>query len=114
MFYLRMLLLLTPVVQGSLVKYTGMPDEHGSAQNNTDTLNAALASLVPGDRFIIPNRTYWLAGGVASKGLINNTIQLDGTLKFLAGREGWQSRFQPISNAISHPILIHFTHFTCL
>ena len=71
------------------IEWAGIPDDASSATNNTAELNTALASLRPGDRLAIPNRTYWLAGGVHASGLVNATIQLDGTLRFLAGRKGW-------------------------
>ena len=38
---------------------------------------------------MIPNRTFWLAGGVRAFGLVNATLRLDGTLRFLAERKSW-------------------------
>ena len=71
------------------IQWTGRPDDPAFASNNTRSLNAALAMLEPGSTLVIPNRTFWLAGGVRATGLINATVRLDGTLRFLAGRKGW-------------------------
>lgn len=72
-----------------IIYFAGVPDDGAAASNNTKSLNLALASLAPGDTLAIANHTFWLAGGVHATGLINTTIQLDGTLRFLAGREHW-------------------------
>ena len=77
------------LVDAATIEWPGRPDDEGSASNNTAALNAALAALLPGDTLSIPNRTFWLAGGVRSTGLVNATLRLDGTLRFLAGRKGW-------------------------
>lgn len=69
--------------------WTGTPDQQAAAAANTASLNAALAALVPGDTLVVPNHTYWMAGGVHAAGLHNVTLQLDGTLRFLPGRHGW-------------------------
>ena len=73
----------------STIQWTGRPDDQAAASNNTADLNATLATLKAGDTLLIPNRTFWLAGGVRAFGLVNATLRLDGTLRFLAGRKGW-------------------------
>ena len=70
-------------------QWSGRPDDPAAAANNTRSLNAALAGLLPGATLAIPNRTFWLAGGVRATGLVNATLRLDGTLRFPAGRKGW-------------------------
>eukprot|EP00729_Bicosta_minor_P002821 gene2821-15510_t len=71
-------------------QYTGTsgPDK-STATNNTKTLNAAFLSLQSGDTLVIPNNSYWLTGGVFASNLLNVTVVLDGTLRFLPGRAGW-------------------------
>ena len=77
---------------GAVRAYPGVPDAKAAGANNTRALNAALAALHPGDTLLIPNKTYYLAGGVRADGLHNVTVQLDGTLSFLPGRAGWPTR----------------------
>ena len=76
-------------VNEATIEWTGMPDDPSAGTSNTRLLNAALAALHAGDTLAIPNKTFWLAGGVRAAGLVNATLQLDGTLRFLAGRKGW-------------------------
>ena len=52
----------------STIQWTGRPDDQDAASNNTANLNAALATLKSGDKLVIPNRTFWLAGGVRAEG----------------------------------------------
>ena len=83
--------LLPQLVMPKHVSWDGTPDDLSSAANNTASLNRALASLAtsPGDHLVIPNATFWLSGGVFASGLVNATVWLDGTLKFVPGRTGW-------------------------
>jgi polygalacturonase len=81
--------LLLSTTQGTNITYLGIPNDKNNGINNTKTLNKALANLRSGDRLVIKNQTYWLAGGVHGEDLHNVTIQLDGTLSFLPGRKGW-------------------------
>jgi polygalacturonase len=69
--------------------YNGTPVSQLSAASNTKRLNDVLGKLGPGDTLLIRNETYWLAGGVVGVDLVQVTIRLDGTLKFLPGRKGW-------------------------
>ena len=66
-----------------------MPGHESAGANNTRSLNAALAALQPFDTLVVPNKTFWVAGGVRATELHDVTIQLDGTLRFLPGRNGW-------------------------
>ena len=86
---LALLLVLLDVGATSTIEWTGRPDDPAAAAANTALLNTALAKLKAGGTLGIPNRTYWLSGGVHVAGLVNATLQLDGTLQFSIGREGW-------------------------
>ena len=84
------LLSLIPSIRSDTVEWSGVPSSPSSASENTQSLNAALQSLAANTTLIIPNSTYWLAGGVFASNLHNVTVQLDGTLKFPAeGRDSW-------------------------
>jgi hypothetical protein len=86
---LALLLVLLDVGATSTIEWKGLPDDPAAAINNTALLNTALAELEAGGKLVIPNQTYWLAGGVKVAGLVNATLQLDGTLEFSIGRKGW-------------------------
>ena len=81
MAWLVLAALIVDVGTAATIEWAGRPDDQASAANNTADLNAALAALLPGDTLSIPNRTFWLAGGVRSTGLVNATLRLDGTLQ---------------------------------
>ena len=49
---------------------------------NGGVLNESLRSLAPGDTLVIPNKTYYLMGGIGAVGLNSVVIQIDGTLAF--------------------------------
>jgi pectate lyase len=49
---------------------------------NGGFLNTTLASLQPGDTLLIPNKTFYLMGGIKAKNLKSVTIQIDGTIIF--------------------------------
>jgi polygalacturonase len=82
-------ILLVYHISATRLSFNGVPDDKASAVNNTAKLNSVFASLLPGDTLAFANETFWLAGGVHATGLVNVTLRLDGTLKFLAGRKGW-------------------------
>ena len=88
-WFLSFLAFLVDTATASTIEWAGRPDDQASASNNTADLNVALATLLPGDTLSIPNSTFWLTGGVRSTGLVNVTLRLDGTLRFLAERKGW-------------------------
>jgi len=81
--------LTAPTAAKSTIEWKGIPNEASLASNNTLSLNHALASLSPGTVLNIPNETYWLSGGVFASGMVDVTIELDGTFRFSSGREGW-------------------------
>lgn len=60
-----------------------------ACDHNTGVLNATLARLRPGDVFLVPNRTFWLQGGVSASGLTGVTLQIDGTLAFSNNQKAW-------------------------
>ena len=85
--------LLFPSTNAVVHCYNGIPSpDKSTAINNTAILNSALLSLQSGDTLIIPNKTYWLTGGVFASNLVNVTISLDGILKFVPGRTGWPTQ----------------------
>ena len=98
-------LLLTTTL-GHEILYLGTPASKTAAVHNTALFNTALAQLLPGDKLIVQNHTYWVAGGIHATSLHHVTIQLDGTLKFLPGRKGWPTHvcnanripLQPLKN----------------
>jgi len=49
---------------------------------NGAALNSSLASLAPGDVLVVPNKTYYLMGGIQARDLHSVVIQIDGTLEF--------------------------------
>eukprot|EP00931_Biecheleriopsis_adriatica_P088848 TRINITY_DN63087_c0_g1_i1.p1 TRINITY_DN63087_c0_g1~~TRINITY_DN63087_c0_g1_i1.p1 ORF type:complete len:477 (-),score=57.00 TRINITY_DN63087_c0_g1_i1:104-1534(-) len=72
-----------------LQEYGALPENQSAAEMNTAMLNRALAGLQAGDTLYVPNKTYWLAGGVRAVGLFSVVIKVDGTLRFLPGRSHW-------------------------
>ena len=58
---------------------------------NTALLNSTLASLLPGDTLLIPNKTFVVMGGAYATGLDNATIQLDGTFLWSSDTKAWPS-----------------------
>ena len=95
-----LLVLMFPSTSASIIKYNGVSEDQASASNNTRLLNQAIQRLQPGDTLTIGNSTFWLAGGVAASNLQNITVLLDGTLKFLPGREGWPRTNHGVQKAI--------------
>jgi len=77
---------------GTVHTFNGTADQQSAGASNTALLNKVLGDLGPGDTLLVPNRTFWLAGGVRGSGLVDTTIRLDGTLKFLPGRKGWPTQ----------------------
>ena len=99
------LLLLQRTDAGVVRQYTGTPGpDKSTATNNTAILNAALLSLRSGDTLIIPNHSFWVTGGVFASNLLNVTVVLDGTLRFLPGRTGWPT--EPCPHDPSKPCVV--------
>ena len=57
-------------------------DDFDTLWANGAALNASLNGLSPGDSFVVPNKTFYLMGGIIAKGLRSVTIIIDGTLYF--------------------------------
>jgi len=58
-------------------------------QRNGALLNLSLAALRPGDTLKIPNRTFYVMGGIVATKLLNVTVRVDGTLAFSRRRSYW-------------------------
>jgi len=89
------LLTLTYVVgHGRIVNFEeegGLPDEMSddTAWKNGNLMNVTLNSLLPGDTFFIPNKTFLLMGGIRAYNLTSITFQLDGTIVFSDNMDQW-------------------------
>jgi hypothetical protein len=49
---------------------------------NGAVLNTTLQALSPGDTLVIPNKTFYVMGGIQASNLQSVTIQIDGTLAY--------------------------------
>ena len=69
----------------------GIPDDmsEDTAWLNGDLMNRTLEILMPGDTFIIPNKTFKLMGGIEARNLTSVTIQIDGTILFSNDIKNW-------------------------
>jgi hypothetical protein len=69
----------------------GIPDDmsEDTAWINGYLMNQTLGILIPGDTFIVPNKTFKLMGGIEARGLKSVTIQIDGTLLFSNDVKNW-------------------------
>jgi len=89
------LLTLTFVVgHGRIVNFEeegGLPDEMSddTAWKNGNLMNVTLNSLLPGDTFFIPNKTFLLMGGIRAYNLTSITFLLDGTIVFSDNMDQW-------------------------
>ena len=90
--HLALLLLLSVSATAEVHTFSGVPGSESAGAQNTVLLNKALAALSPGDTLAFPNQTFYLAGGVRGTNLVDATLRLDGTLKFLGGRKGWPTQ----------------------
>jgi len=64
-------------------------DDSDAWWTNGRALNATLASLQPGDLFVIPNKTYYVMGGIRADNMRSVTIQLEGTLAYATDMKQW-------------------------
>jgi len=64
-------------------------DDSDAWWTNGRALNATLASLQPGDLFVIPNKTYYVMGGIRADNVRSVTIQLEGTLAYATDMKQW-------------------------
>ena len=69
----------------------GIPDDmsEDTAWINGDLMNKTLDILMPGDTFVVPNKTFKLMGGIEARGLSSVAIQIDGTLLFSNDIKSW-------------------------
>ena len=74
-----------------VITFAGVANNSSLAveQHNGALLNETLASLQPGDVFVIPNNTYYTMGGVLASNLTNVTISFEGTLVFSTDMKAW-------------------------
>lgn len=100
--FVATVLLTSQPITGTVIDWSGVANDKTHGKDNTQSLNTALAALRTGDTLRIANDTFWLAGGVVASGLHSVTLQLDGTLRFLPGREGWPVR--PPANCNNFPL----------
>jgi len=65
-------------------KIGGIPEDisEETAWTNGGLMNETLTSLLPGDTFVVPNKTFYIMGGIMAEKLSSVTIQIDGTLLF--------------------------------
>jgi len=68
-----------------------IPDDSSleTAWKNGGLMNSTLAALLPGDTFIVPNKTFNLMGGIFIQNISSVTIQIDGTLIFSDNMDQW-------------------------
>ena len=69
----------------------GIPEtfDEKVAWHNGELMNTTLGSLKPGETLVVPNKTFYLMGGVKVVGLNSATFQLDGTLRFSKDIHSW-------------------------
>jgi len=81
---------------GRTVIYQGHPNDPSSATTwyNGALFNTTFASLMPGDRFIIPNSTFYVMGGIKAAELRDIIIQIDGTIIFSEDMDSWPTDAQ--------------------
>ena len=74
-----------------VVTYAGVPNDDSLDVEikNGALFNSTLASLQPGDIFVIPNSTFYTMGGIIATGLTNVTISFEGTLVFSTSMKSW-------------------------
>lgn len=68
-----------------------VPDEHSlsTCLQNSAVMNMTLAKLAPGDTLLVPNRTFFVMGGIVGRRIRDVTIQIDGTLSFSNDTNAW-------------------------
>ncbi|CAK0886840.1 unnamed protein product, partial [Prorocentrum cordatum] len=92
---LRLVALLLSAVRGAVVDFEvdagAVPDDDSNATvwKNGAAMNATLAALRPGDTLLLPNKTFYLMGGIQARGLDSVTLRFDGTVVFSDDIDGW-------------------------
>jgi hypothetical protein len=59
-------------------------DSYDVALKNGNLLNETLGNLQAGDRFVIPNKTFTLVGGIIAYNIMDVVFQIDGLDSFLS------------------------------
>ena len=74
----------TEAVIINIEDYGAVADDESVATcfKNSGVINRTLAALKPGDTMFVPNKLFWLMGGIYAKGIKDAKIQIDGTLKY--------------------------------
>ena len=69
----------------------GIPDDisEDTAWYNGGLLNSTLPTLIPGDTFIFPDKTFYLMGGILVSGISSVKFFIDGTLLFSNDTRNW-------------------------
>jgi hypothetical protein len=94
-FVLFCALLLLINIEAAIINFEtdigGLPDDDSldTCWRNGGLMNITLGRLVSGDVFLIPNKTFYLMGGIIAAGLQNVTIQIDGTLSYSNDMKQW-------------------------
>lgn len=91
-----------------------VPDDASlsTAWDNGRIMNATLNRLMPGDVFLIPNKSFHLMGGIQAFGLKDVTFQLDGTLVFSNNMKEWPRDAKGHVYECLHFINLHNVTFT--
>ena len=59
------------------------------AVSNARIFNETLRKLKDGDRFLVPNETFYVMGGIQAEGVKNVIIQIDGTIIMSDDIKSW-------------------------
>ena len=94
---MRVLVLLAAALlaEGAVIDFEqdvgGIADDftEETAWYNGGLMNSTLAALMPGDTFVIPNKTFYLMGGITALDISSVVIVIDGTLQFSNDLNNW-------------------------
>ena len=96
---MRILLLLQIVAvllaEGRVIDFEqdagAIPDDlsEETAWHNGGLMNGTLAALQPGDTFVVPNKTFYLMGGIVAPDISSVVFVIDGNLLFSNDLDNW-------------------------
>ena len=92
---LVLLQVLTLLADGRVIDFErdvgGRPDDmtEETAWYNGGLMNSTLPTLEPGDTFVIPNKTFYLMGGIVAGDISSVVFIIDGTLLFSNDLSNW-------------------------
>ena len=95
MKFLILLQVLALLAEGRVIDFEldvgGIPDDisEETAWHNGGLLNSTLPTLVPGDTFVFPDKTFYLMGGILVPGISSVVFVIDGTLLFSNDTRNW-------------------------